>query len=91
MENYLDLSGKAALITGASSGIGAATAITFAKLGAKVAIAYNKNQKGIEEVQCAVKAVGGNAILFKLTFDKVMKFARWSLAPQINSAQSIFS
>jgi 3-oxoacyl-[acyl-carrier protein] reductase len=65
VENYLDLTGKAALITGASSGIGAATAITFAKLGAKVAIAYNRNQKGIEEVQRVITAVGGNAIVIQ--------------------------
>jgi 3-oxoacyl-[acyl-carrier protein] reductase len=65
VENYLDLSGKTALITGASSGIGAATAITFAKLGAKIAIAYNKNQKGIEEVQRAISTAGGNAVVIQ--------------------------
>ena len=65
MENYLDLSGKTALITGASSGIGAATAITFAKLGAKIAIAYNENQKGIEEVQRVIATAGGNSIVIK--------------------------
>ncbi|HEY4838507.1 MAG TPA: glucose 1-dehydrogenase [Candidatus Acidoferrales bacterium] len=65
MENYLDLSGKTALITGASSGIGAATAIIFSKLGAKIAIAYHQNQKGIDEVRRSIAASGGKAIVIQ--------------------------
>ena len=37
---------KVVVVTGASSGIGKATAIMFAKQGAKVVATYNNNPKG---------------------------------------------
>jgi len=62
MQNYLDLSGKVALVTGASSGIGAATAEIVADLGAAVAIGYHRNQSGAEQVRDKIRAAGGTAV-----------------------------
>jgi 3-oxoacyl-[acyl-carrier protein] reductase len=65
MQNYLDLTGKTALITGASSGIGAATAIVMADLGARVAIGYNRNESGAQDILDQISKAGGKAIAIK--------------------------
>jgi glucose 1-dehydrogenase len=52
------LKGKNALITGASSGIGEAIAIRFAREGANVAINYNSGEERAESVRKKVEAVG---------------------------------
>ena len=54
------LDGKIALITGAGSGIGRASALTFAREGAKVAVA-DKQVDGGQETVRMVEAAGGTA------------------------------
>ena len=52
---------KVALVTGGSSGIGRATAITFAKGGAQVVIADMDDERG-DEVMKEIEAAGGDAL-----------------------------
>lgn len=57
------LAGKAALVTGASRGIGRAIALKLAKAGAKIAINFAGNFVKAEEVKAAIEADGGEAML----------------------------
>ena len=54
---------KTVLVTGASSGIGAATAILAAERGWDVAVHYNANRDGAEDIVKAVEAQGQRALL----------------------------
>jgi NAD(P)-dependent dehydrogenase (short-subunit alcohol dehydrogenase family) len=59
-DNMAELGGKRALITGASSGIGRATALRFAHEGIRVAVSGRK-LGGLEELSSEVDAQGGKA------------------------------
>ncbi|WP_299180393.1 SDR family NAD(P)-dependent oxidoreductase, partial [uncultured Chryseobacterium sp.] len=60
----LKLQGKSALITGAGSGIGKATALLFAKEGADIAIIYYDDDEEAEKTQKEIQALGRKCILF---------------------------
>jgi 3-oxoacyl-[acyl-carrier protein] reductase len=53
--------GKTALVTGASRGIGRATAVALAKAGAQVLVHYGRNAAEAQSVVDEIKAAGGRA------------------------------
>jgi NAD(P)-dependent dehydrogenase (short-subunit alcohol dehydrogenase family) len=64
MQSNFMLTGKVALVTGASSGIGRATALVFAREGAKV-IVSDVNERSGEETAELVRAQGGDALFVR--------------------------
>ncbi len=58
----MDLKEKTAVVTGASRGIGRATALSLAGAGASVVINYSKNRDAAEEVKDIILKSGGSAI-----------------------------
>jgi len=61
MNNYIDLTDRVAVVTGAASGIGHATALAFAECGAAVAINYKSNERGAELLRKQSVEMGGRA------------------------------
>jgi len=58
----MDLTGKAAIVTGASRGIGRAIAVRLAGCGARVVVNYRSNQDAAAEVVEQIRANGGEAL-----------------------------
>ena len=58
-----EFSGKSALVTGASRGIGAATAVALARRGvSRFLLQYNSNPEGAAQTVAAIRSAGGEAV-----------------------------
>lgn len=61
----MELQGRVALVTGASSGIGQATAIALAKVGAFVGIHFHRGQAGAEQTLATIRTAGSDGLLLQ--------------------------
>lgn len=74
------LAEQVAVITGASSGIGKATALAMAREGARIAVNYNKNRTGAEEAVESIRQAGGQAIALQADVTQAVQVATLVLA-----------
>ena len=70
------MTGKSAIVTGASSGIGRAIAERFARDGASVEVSYAKSANQAKEVVTAIDAGGGKAIAIQADIDRIRYVGR---------------
>ena len=66
MSGQAALNGLAVLVTGASSGIGRATALAAARAGADIAATYRTNEEGAQSVAREIRALGRQAFVTQL-------------------------
>ncbi|RXF75600.1 SDR family NAD(P)-dependent oxidoreductase [Hansschlegelia zhihuaiae] len=71
-----ELSGKTAIVTGASKGIGAGIAKGFGAAGARVVVNYASDKAGAEKVVAEIKAAGGEAIAAQADMSKAADVKR---------------
>ncbi|WP_214629081.1 SDR family NAD(P)-dependent oxidoreductase [Paenibacillus agaridevorans] len=80
----MDLTGKIALVTGASGGIGRGVAVELAKHGAKVAVNYLSSEQGAAETVAEIEALGGKARAFQADVTDIAAIGR--LVSEIENA-----
>lgn len=78
-DNPKPLAGRTALVTGASRGIGAATALELARAGAHVILVARK-VKALEEVEDAIHAIGGTSTIAPLDLTEPESVTRLATA-----------
>ncbi|HKX32455.1 MAG TPA: 3-oxoacyl-ACP reductase family protein [Blastocatellia bacterium] len=76
MAAQYDLRGKVAVVTGASSGIGRAIAVTLARNGSAIAVNYLNNEAGAAETVAEIQAMRRNAISVRADVTKRADVAR---------------
>jgi NADP-dependent 3-hydroxy acid dehydrogenase YdfG len=84
------LAGRVAIVTGASSGIGEATAFRLATLGAKVAIAARRTDN-LDALAARITAAGGTALALPLDVTDRSASTRPPNRSPTSSARSIWS
>ena len=62
VQRLLDLSGRTAIVTGASGGIGAGIARRFGESGARVVCHYNSSKDAADRIVAAIREDGGEAV-----------------------------
>jgi 3-oxoacyl-[acyl-carrier protein] reductase len=65
-----DLTGRVAVVTGSSRGLGRAIAVRLASLGAKVVVNYRGNRQAAEEALRLIQEAGGEAIVIQADVSK---------------------
>lgn len=80
----MNLSGKTAVITGASKGIGRSTALAMAECGINVIINYKSDDQAAVEILALIKAAGGNAKAIKGDISDY-RFARQLITAAVES------